>query len=77
MGPTMIRDCFTEEIREIRHRLAAQFDYDVNRIGEDLRGRQAVSGRRIVQLLKRPPRNVGLPNKAAQPNAPIESSVTT
>ena len=77
MEPTMIRDCVTEEIREIRHRLAAQFDYDVNRIGDDLRRRQAVSGRRIVQLLKRPPRSIGSPNRAAQPNAPIESSVTT
>ena len=52
----MVRDSITEEIREIRHRLAEKFDNDVDRIGEDLRRRQNASGRRVVQLPKRPPR---------------------
>jgi hypothetical protein len=52
----MVRDSITEEIREIRHRLAEKFDNDVDRIGEDLRRRQNASGKRVVQLPKRPPR---------------------
>ena len=54
--------CISEEIRDIRRSLAAQFDNDVDRIGGDLRRRQAASGRRVVQLPKRLPRNIGLPN---------------
>ncbi|MCE9548115.1 MAG: hypothetical protein K8T25_21790 [Planctomycetia bacterium] len=49
----MVHDSITEEIREIRHCLAAQFDNDVRRIGEELRRRQAVSGRVVVQLPSR------------------------
>ena len=52
----MVHDFITEEIREIRHRLAARFDNDVHRIGEDLRRRQSTSSRRVVQLPKRSPR---------------------
>ena len=40
----MVHNPITEEIREIRHRLAAQFDNDVYRIGAELRRRQAASG---------------------------------
>jgi hypothetical protein len=43
-----------EEIREIRHRLAAQFDNDVHRIGEEIRRGEAASGRRVVRRSKRP-----------------------
>ena len=68
----MVHDFITEEIREIRHRLAAQFDNDVDRIGDDLRRRQSASGRRVVQLPKRPPRNVGSPIKVAQPSEQID-----
>lgn len=42
-----------EEIREIRHRLAAQFENDVYRIGAEIRRGQSESGRRVV---RRPPR---------------------
>ena len=45
----------TEEIREIRHRLAAQFDNDVFRIGAETRRRQATSGRRVIRLPSRTP----------------------
>ena len=64
----MVHDFINEEIREIRRRLAAQFDNNVDRIGDDLRRRQAASGRRGVQVPKRPPRNIGSPNKAVQPS---------
>lgn len=45
----------TEEIREIRHRLAAQFENDVSRIGAETRHRQAASGRRVIRLPGRMP----------------------
>lgn len=51
----MVRNPITEEIREIRHRLAAECDNDINRIGAELRHQQAESGRRIVRLPKRTP----------------------
>ncbi len=51
----MVHNPITEEIREIRHRLAAQLDNDVYRIGAELRRRQAASGRRVVRLPSRQP----------------------
>jgi hypothetical protein len=57
-GLMMDHDFITEEIRDIRHRLAAQFGNDVSRIGEDLRRRQAMGGRRIVKLPKRTPQRM-------------------
>ena len=45
----------TEEIREIRHRLAAQFDNDVSRIGAETRRRQTASGRLVIRLPRRTP----------------------
>jgi hypothetical protein len=51
----MVHNPITEEIREIRHRLAAQFDNDVYRIGAELRRRQATSGRQVVRLPSRQP----------------------
>lgn len=53
----MVSNPITDEIREIRHRLANQFNNDVNRIGADLRQREASSGRRVVRLPSRPPSN--------------------
>ena len=52
----MVHDLITEEIRATRQRLAAQFDNDVFRIGDDLRRREATSGRRIRQLSGLSPR---------------------
>ena len=51
----MVPNPITEEIREIRHRLAAQFDNDVFRIGAETRRRQATSGRRVIRLPSRRP----------------------
>jgi hypothetical protein len=51
----MVHNPITEEIREIRHRLAAQFDNDVYRIGAEIRRGQSASGRRIVRLPRRQP----------------------
>jgi hypothetical protein len=51
----MVRNPITEEIREIRHRLAAEFDNDVYRIGAEIRRRQGLSGHRVVRLPQRSP----------------------
>jgi hypothetical protein len=51
----MVHNPITEEIREIRHRLAAECDNDIYRIGAELRRRQSESGRRVVRLPKRNP----------------------
>jgi len=52
----MVPNPITDEIREIRHRLANQFGNDVFRIGADLRQREAASGRKVVRLPSRAPR---------------------
>lgn len=46
----------TEEIRNIRHQLAEQFNNDLDRIVADLRRRQHESGREYITLPRRPPR---------------------
>jgi hypothetical protein len=48
----------TEEIRAIRHELAARFDNDLVRIVADLQRQQRDSGREYVTLAKRPPRRI-------------------
>ena len=45
----------TEEIKAIRHRLGAAFDYDLDRIFADIQRHQAESGRTYVT---RPPRRI-------------------
>ncbi len=51
----MISNPITDEIRAIRHQLAAEQDNDISRIGNELRRRQAISGRRVVRLSPRSP----------------------
>ena len=60
----MVHNPITDEIREIRRRLAAQFDYDVYRIGAEIRRRQAESGRRIVRRPRRQPVATTTTNKS-------------
>jgi hypothetical protein len=62
----MIVDPITEEIRAIRHTLAAQYDNDVKRIFEAVRQAEQASGREFVSL---PPRAVGKPIAAKRPDA--------
>ncbi len=45
----------TTEIKEIRHRLGADFDYDLERIFADIQRRQNESGLKYVTL---PPRRI-------------------
>ena len=68
----MVRDSITEEIREIRHRLAARFDNDVDRIGDDLRRCESASDRRVVRLPKRSPRATATTNKAMHPSGEVD-----
>ena len=69
-GSTMAQNPITEEIRAIRHRLAAEFDNDVYRIGAELRRRQAASGRRLIRLPKRTPE----PNSSNPAPLPSDSA---
>lgn len=52
----------TEEIKAIRHRLGADFDYDLDRIFAEIQRRQSESGRTYVT---RPSRKI-TNNKAMQ-----------
>ena len=52
----MPTDPITEEIRAVRHKLAAQFGNDLSRILADVRRRQASDGRTYITLPKRSPR---------------------
>ncbi len=45
----------TVEIKQIRHQLGADADYDLDRIFDNLRRRQATSGRQYVRLPSRKP----------------------
>lgn len=63
----MIPNPITEEIRETRHRLAAQFDNDVYRIGAEIRHGQAASGHRVVRRPKREPAASNTTTKSVHP----------
>ena len=45
----------TDEIREIRRKLAAQFNNDLHLIAEDIRRQERESGRTYITLPKREP----------------------
>ena len=64
----MVNDPIVEEIRAIRRELAAKFDNDIYRIGEDVRRRDAASGRPTVSLPKRTPVVPAATNPAPCPN---------
>jgi hypothetical protein len=56
----------TEDIRAARHKLAAQFDNDLDRIVADLRRKQQESGREYITLERREPIPIGATNKSSQ-----------
>lgn len=60
----MVRNPITEEIRDVRRRLAARFENDVYRIGAETRRLQAASNRRVDRLPKRAPFPASTPNEA-------------
>ena len=55
----MIRDPIVDEVRAIREQLSARFDFDIRRIVEDARRRQASSQARVVSFQR--------PNQPLQP----------
>ncbi len=62
----MTRDPIVDEVRAIREQLAARFDFDIRKIVEDARQRQASSQARVVSFQK--------PNQPAQPIGAVNSS---
>ena len=73
----------TEEIRAARHRLAAQFDNDLDRIVADLRRQQCETERKCISLPPRRPARMGTSDTLLQPSSEAghvdngESSVAT
>ena len=61
----MWEDPIIEEIHKWREEYAAKFNYDVKAIGEDMRQRQAASGRKSVTLPSRKPVFVPVEEKEA------------
>ena len=59
----MSEDPIVAEVRHIRERLAAQFDFDLHVIFADLRERQRLLGSRLVRRPKR-----GRAEQTAAPN---------
>lgn len=62
----MWEDPIVSEVRRIREELAAQFDFDVGAIFEDMRKRQATLGSRLIRREKE--------DKAEQAAAPDRNS---
>ena len=54
----------TDQIRAIRHELAARFDNDLDRIVADLRRQQRESGRDYIELPRREPRTGASTNQS-------------
>lgn len=56
----MIDDPIVKEVREARERHAAQFNYDLKKIAEDLKKQEQQSGKTVVSLPpKRPLKATG------------------
>ena len=70
----MVHNPITEEIREIRHRLAAQFDNDVYRIGAEIRRGQSASGRRLVRRPRRQPVAANTTNQTLNGSGQVSGS---
>jgi hypothetical protein len=55
-------DTIVDEVREARDAIAKEVDYDIDKLAEMLKNREAKSGRTIVRL---PPRAVVIVSKAS------------
>jgi len=67
----MPSDPITEEIRDNRHKLAAQFGNDISRIFADVRQREASDGRIYVTLPRRPARTEASPGTNGGPTTTV------
>lgn len=63
----MWRDEILEEIHKIREEHAKAFNYNLQAICDDLRQRQAESGRQIISSPLKHPRQRQQPNNSEQP----------
>lgn len=61
----MIHDPIVDEVRAIREELSARFNFDIRKIVEDARSRQAMSQSRVVSFQK--PNQTLRPTGAAVP----------
>ena len=52
----MFKDPIVEEVRDARQKHAAQFNYDLRKIAEDLRRKEQQAGRKIVSYPPKPAR---------------------
>jgi hypothetical protein len=50
----MYKDPIVEAVRAARQKHAAQFNYDLRKIAEDLRAKEQQSGRKIVSFPPKP-----------------------
>ena len=55
-------DPIIDEIRAVRDAIAKEYDYDIDKLAEALKAREAKSGRKVVRL---PPREVIVVRKAS------------
>jgi hypothetical protein len=56
----------TDEIKAIRHRLGAEFDYDLDRIFADIQRRQNESGRTYITMPPRKPADNNAVNRGGE-----------
>ena len=56
----MWNDPIVEEVRRVREEHAARFDYDLERIFQDLKEQERQSGREVVSLPPKRPLEVGV-----------------
>ena len=52
----MFKDPIVLEVRVARQKHAAQFNYDLRKIAEDLRKKERLAGRKLVSFPPKPPR---------------------
>jgi hypothetical protein len=62
------RDPIVEEIHRFREEYAKKFDYDLNRMFEDLRRRQEESGAPVVSFAAKPATATSPPTAPAHPS---------
>lgn len=60
----MFEDPIVAEVRAVRQKHAARFGYDLRRIAEDIRRRQASSSREIVSFPPKPARPIATTPRA-------------
>ncbi len=54
----MMKDEIVDQVRQVRERNAAKFNYDLKAIVADARKRQKVSGHRVVSFAPKPKKSL-------------------